>query len=329
MSCNNGEEKQPDSEKKLDHLIFQEISYSGTWHEQWGSVYKEDQYLKITNPTEEILYLDGLGLIQSALSSSQILNLKEGTDYRSTHFGASLLIRFPGQTGGQDYPLKPGESVTLAEVAVDHTQKPANEDFWLWNKDSYNLSNVDFEWASKNQIENDEDYPENPNVPNMVTVYPNEPDDVALPKSLIPQYGVLGLIKIPTEVSNEDLLGKPEYRWSTTWASNEKDTEGVGNANSHVHDGGYEPVVFLKIPNEWVIDAVQICPQNDFQWNVVADEVEKGSCSLYSSAFDKRANPKAYVEKSLYRKHDGKKYVDTNNSDVDFEVRQASMKQAH
>lgn len=324
-ACNNGDPADtPDANKVLDHLIIEEVCYSGSWHETWNSVYKEDRYIKITNPTDKVIYLDGMALAQSGLTPRKIVNLRAGTDYRNSHFGASMLIRFPGNANGQEYPINAGQSVYIAKVAYNHT-KPTEEG--LWCKNSYDLSKVNFEWATVDQIKNDEDYTENPGVPNMLTVYPIDKEDTGLPLQIIPEYGVLALVKIPADITNDMLLNNDTYRWSTIWSSEEKiDGGGVGqDGGGHSHDNEYDPVVFLKLPNEWIVDAVQICPQHDFQWSVVSDKIDKGHCSVYTSSSDKNRNPKEYTGKTLKRKHDGKKFVDTDNSSIDFEVATASL----
>lgn len=321
--CNNGEEIQPDSEKVLDHLVFTEINYVGSWQADWKNLYSYDQYIKITNPTDHVLYLDGMALASSGLSTGQLQNLNHGTDFRATHFGAAILIRFPGKSGETKYPINPGESVFIAKVAHNHT---VGDDEELFNKNSYDLSKVNFEWASEDQLKNDSDFPDNPNVENMRTVYPIETPEDAFPQNLIHETGVLALIRIPAEVSDNDMLSNTLYKWATGWTSLNKTEGGVDKeGGGHLTDGDHNPVVFLKIPNEWVVDAVQICPQQDYQWSVVGESVEKGSCSVLTSGMDKVKNPQEVAGKALHRRFDGKKFVDTNNSDVDFEVRPASL----
>ena len=322
--CNNGEEIQPDSEKVLNHLVFTEISYMGSWHAGWNGLYPYDQYIKITNPTDHDLYLDGMALACSGLSTGQLVDLNQGTDFRATHFGAGILIRFPGKSGEMKYAIRPGESVFIAKVAHNHTVGNQEED--LFNKDSYNLSNVNFEWASVNQLQNEGEFFDNPGVENMRTIYPIEKPEDAFPQNLIPEYGVLALIRIPAEVSDTEMLSNTLYKWATGWTTSNKTEGGVDKeGGGHLTDGDYNPVVFLKIPNEWVIDAVQICPQQDYQWSVVGESVEKGSCSVLTSKMDKIKNPQKIAGMALHRRFDGKKFVDTNNSDVDFEVRPSSL----
>lgn len=334
VGCNNGEDPTPpDSEKKLDHLIFEEICYTGTW-KIWGDgrfggqIYDDDQYLKITNPTEQTMYLDGLGLLRGYFDTEIFHELAEGTDYRDTHIGVGRLLRFPGNTGENHWPIAPGKSVYIARVAFNHTVDPnpsGNEDndFFMWNENSYDLSDVDFEWGTKEQIEKDGNFPENPNVPNMVSVYP--PDAYDLPY-LIPKYGALALIKIPAEVTNEQLLNDSQYRWSTDWKSSEKVGRSIP-ATRQGHEHHSERIVFMKIPNEWVIDAVQISSQAEYAWNALSDKLDKGFAGVYTSKADFKNKPKDYTGKALFRKHDGKKFVDNNNSSEDFEVRTASKAQ--
>lgn len=323
-SCNNGDPLDiPDSKKVLDHLIIEEICYTGSWHEKWKNVYKEDQYIKITNPTDHVIYLDGMALAQSGLSCRKLVNLRAGTDHRNTHFGASIFIRFPGKSDGQEYPINSGKSVYIAKIAYDHT-KQAGEAFWCEN--SYDLSGVNFEWATVEQIENENEYPENPHVPNMLAVYPIEDSDNSpYPHDLIPEYGALALVKLPADVTVEMLLKEKKYVWNTTWTELETAGGVYQEGGGHKHDNEYDPVVFLALPNEWIIDAVQICPQQDFQWNVVSKNVDNGYCSVYTSSLDKNRNPRDFTGKALKRKHDGKKFVDNDNSTVDFEVTSASL----
>lgn len=322
VGCNNGEpDIKPDSEKVVDHLIFKEICYSGTWHPKWGrkgGPYTYDSYLVIENPTDKTLYLDSLGIAQSGLSCNKRRELRKGTDFRNDFFGAFILVQFPGS--GHDYPVAPHTSVLLAARAVDHTKERTDEEGYF-NPDSYDLSQAKFEWLTEEQIEEEDIFKENPNVPNMRLIYPTKDTSA---RELIPQYGALALVKLP--VKTDDLLHSNTYYWHTYWTTAEKTGKGgVAEDGGHSHDAGYDPVVFLKIPNDWVIDCVQICPQQDYQWNVIGETLDKGYTSVMTSYKDKERNPQSVAGLSLQRRHDGNKYVDTNNSNFDFEKKPASL----
>lgn len=317
-ACNNGgpEPDIPDSEKVVDHLVFQEICYSGTWNAERKYVYNYDSYLKIKNPTaDKTFYLDGMCLVQTGLRCNKIVNLKANTNFIATHFGASHLAQFPGT--GQQYPIKPGEEIIITGYAIDHRKENEN----IWNPGSYDLTGANFEWYSKEQIEAEDLMQDNADVPNMTTLYPEDDKDITYP--MIPEYGAIALVKLPEGITMDKLLKDDEYKWVTTWSEFKK--EGNGQGSGHVHDNEYDPVEFLKIPNAWVIDAVQICPQHDYKWSVVGLELDRGCKSVMTSSRDKNTNAEALAGKSLVRRWDGKKYVDGNNSSQDFDVQDASL----
>lgn len=317
--CNNGEEiVVADSEKELDHLIFKEICHLGSWKTEWNSAYGYDPYIVIENPTDKTLYLDGMGLACSGLACNVVRNLREGTDHRDGFFGAYILTRFPGN--GTDHPIAPHSFVTITGYAVDHTKDRGEEGYS--NANSFDLSNANFEWFTPEQIEDEGDFDDNKNVPNMRVVYPVKQETVF---KFIPQHAALALIQIP--VNEDSLLKSKEYYWNTFWTTEEKIGHGgvIGESGGHAHDSGYNPVEFLKIPNKWVVDCVQICPQQDYQWNVVAADLDKGSASVMTTYRDRITNPTSVYGYSIFRKHDGNKYVDTNNSNFDFEKKPASL----
>ncbi len=316
-ACNNGgpDPDIPDSEKVVDHLIFKEICYTGTWYAERGYPYEYDSYIKILNPTtDKTFYLDGLCLVQSGLSCDKIVDLKDDSKIMTTHFGATRLVQFPGN--GQQYPIKPGEEIIVTGYAVDHTKR--NDDGY-WNPDSYDLRGAKFEWFSKEQIDDDGTFEDNSAVPNMKTWFPKEDNESIFP--MIPEKGAIALVKLPDGVSTDKLLTSDEYQWTTRWSEFKK--EGNGHGSGHVHNSA--PVEMLKIPNAWVVDAVQICPQQDYKWSVVGKELDHGYKSVYTSSHEKNANRKAFTGKSLVRRWDGKKYVDGNNSSQDFDVQDASL----
>ncbi|HEY9542463.1 DUF4876 domain-containing protein [Prevotella sp.] len=317
-ACNNGgpDPVIPDSEKVVDHLIFKEICYTGTLHATKNYSYPYDSYIKIMNPTaDKTFYLDGLCLVQTGLSCSKIVELKEKNNFISTHFGASRLVQFPGS--GQQYPIKPGEEIIITGYAIDHTKETEE----MWNPASYDLSGAKFEWYSPEQIKEEEIFEDNADVPNMKTLFPEDGNDIVF--TMIPEEGALALVKLPDGVTMDKLLKEDEYKWVTTWTEFKK--EGNGQGSGHSHNNESDPVEMLKIPNAWVVDAVQICPQQDYKWSVVGPELDRGYKSVLTSSRDKRTNPQALAGKSLVRRWDGKKYVDGNNSSQDFEVRDASL----
>lgn len=79
----------------------------------------------------------------------------------------------------------------------------------------------------------------------------------------------------------------------------------------------------LTIPYDWVEDAVTVCPNSEFKWPLVTQNIDKGHKGVQEKALKGKVDKDA-AGKALKRKHDGNKYVDDNNSTSDFEVVEAS-----
>lgn len=301
------------NESKIDHLIFEEIFYAGTQKDNWR--YDYDSYIKIYNPTGETQYLDSLALVVSPFSSDEYADLqdddvkKEGMKNTfETHLGVATMVQFPGT--GKDYPIKPGESVLIAAFAYDHTKKNPDPEAYIGNNsNSFDLTKANFEWMTPEQIRYEYDNSEdNKNVPNMMTIYSDKSfknPDRALK---IAKNSFIALVKLGVPVSD---LKKTEYQWN--WS--------LVNASEH-HTHVMEHGPSLKIPNEWVVDAVSLCAKEEFRKFYTSTSLDAGHTGVMNRNSDKIQQ---YAGKAVFRKHDGKKFVDTNNSTVDFEVREASL----
>ena len=135
-SCSrNGEPAgRTDARTELDHLILQEVFYVGhTWHRDvsggagvnGAQLYDEDQYLTIYNPTSEVKYLDGLALCSSALDPSQVVKIQPKDEFVGRYYGAGTMACFPGK--GQDYPIRPKQTIVVAKYAIDHKARFESE----------------------------------------------------------------------------------------------------------------------------------------------------------------------------------------------------------
>lgn len=293
-------------EVPLDHLIIKEVFSAGTWHQK-GYKYEDDAYIKIYNPTKEKLYLDGLALVTTGFGSAQQLELAKDCDFRQTHIAVNRLIVFPGS--GTEYPIEPGKEVLIVQNAVNHTQD--TEDGFTGNQNSFDLTKADFEWLSPEQIE-DGIHADNEAVKNLITVYSggsdlfDDEDDKSSPLTISQGSTLIALVKLGVTT---DKLKSQEYRWDCSWNTG---TSGHSHSNS---------ATYLKIPNSWIVDAVNLCPKDRYQWSIVNASVDAGYTDVMK--YPGNGNP---VGNALVRKHDGKNYVDTNNSTVDFEEAVPSVK---
>jgi len=112
-------------------FIIEEIFFTGTATPE-GKQYFGDQYIKLYNPTNKVLYADGL-----VLADSEFLTVTK-RDYTpnvmAEAFTAGSMVQIPGT--GTQYPVQPGKSIVIAEQGINHKEN---------NPNSIDLSKADFE----------------------------------------------------------------------------------------------------------------------------------------------------------------------------------------
>jgi len=117
---------------RIGDLVIKQISYAGS-HATQGAVFR-DQFIEIYNNSNEIIYADGLYIAQlygktSTTTSSftlsngqfdwsQSLNMTSGSSANTNYVYADYVFKIPGN--GTQYPIQPGESIVLAQSAINH-----------------------------------------------------------------------------------------------------------------------------------------------------------------------------------------------------------------
>lgn len=261
-------------------LILEEIFFTGTKTPQ-GAMYFGDQYFKITNNTDKTLYADGMLLIQSSFMTN------EKQDYSpnimATTLSAGAIIRIPGN--GTMYPVKAGESIIIAENAINHKN---------FNPSSINLSNANFQIFKE-----DSDDIDNPAVPKMVNVF----DKMVIHTQ---GYYAYALARMPQGMTHEALVAQNTYTYTYNLTI---------NGDVYPMDG-----TAVKIPNEWITDAVNLSVQDSFQWQVTSPSLDMRWTSVTTFDGDKNRFGKAVRRKVTGKTMEGKNILkDTNNSTTDFE----------
>lgn len=261
-------------------LILEEVFFTGTKTPQ-GAMYFGDQYFKITNNTDQVLYADGMLLIQSAFMTN------EKQDYSPNIMGSAMsagaIIRIPG--AGTDYPVQPGASIIIAEDAINHKE---------FNPLSVNLSHANFQIFKE-----DSDDIDNPAIPKMVNVFE---------KMVIHTQGYYGyaLARMPKGMSDNTLVSQNSYtyQYNLTFGGDVYPMDGTA----------------VKIPNEWITDAINLSVQDSFQWLVTSPALDMGWTSVTTFDGDKNRFGKAVRRKVIGTSAEGKNILkDTNNSTADFE----------
>ena len=272
-----------------------------------------DQYITIYNPSKQTLYLDSLAIVTNQIDPRVIFEFAPGDNFVNSYYGVNSIMCFPGK--GHDYPVKPGQTIVIANHAIDHAK-----DYEKYLDDNgenlkeyegidqfLDLSKADFEWSPSTDKNN------NPNVPDLMPITPNRA------MSTIPEAVGLALVRLP---------------WSpATFAQYEKrnpEADKKAKVKNPVHyinvtNTDFADFIAVEIPFNNVIDCMTICPRKRFLMK--PSKLDKGFLGVTEENFSSYNNENLLkvMGLSLQRKFDGKGFVDTDNTTTDFEVKPASL----
>lgn len=267
-------------------FVIEEIYFAGSTTPT-GDQYSADQYLKIYNNSSEVLYADGLAILQSEFLTTS----KE--DYTPNLMDDAFTVDFvfviPGS--GQDQPVQPGESLLIALDGSNHQEA---------NTNSFDLSVADFEFfdesSNPNFLDND-----NPQVPNLDKWYSYTASYTGLHNRGFKSYALAKM-----EVDKETFLR--DYIYTANWLF-------VFNEYQIPQEADY-----YYVPNSWIIDAVNLSIEATFEWIVTSPSLDAGWTHCGSIDRDPNRYNKS-VRRNVESTVNGRKILkDTNNSTVDFEA---------
>lgn len=262
-------------------FVIAEIFLPGTYNEA-GKQYNGDQYVRIYNNSDQVLYADGLVFMESQFTTTQKYQSVE-PDIMNEAIAVQSVVVVPGS--GTDYPVQPGESFIICDNAINHKEA---------NPNSIDLSNASFEWY----IESTQDV-DNPDVPNMDIYYCYTKTIWILNKQGNKAYAIG---RLPKDVTKEQYIA--DYTYDYTYVLQ----------NGTVS----KPQSKYKFPNEWVIDAVNIGSVNEWQWNVTSVELDMGHTYIGENNTIAENIGKCVMRKTAYMDGEREVLQDTNNSTVDF-----------
>ena len=272
-----------------------------------------DQYITIYNPSKQTLYLDSMAIVTNQIDPRVIFEFAPGDNFVNSYYGVNSIMCFPGK--GHDYPVKPGQTIVIANHAIDHAK-----DYEKYLDDNgenlkeyegidqfLDLSKADFEWSPSTDKNN------NPNVPDLMPITPGRA------MSTIPEAVGLALVRLP---------------WSpATFAQYEKrnpEADKKAKVKNPVHyinvtNTDFADFIAVEIPFNNVIDCMTICPRKRFLMK--PSKLDKGFLGVTEENFSSYNNENLLkvMGLSLQRKFDGKGFVDTDNTTTDFEVKPASL----
>lgn len=265
-------------------LVFQEIFYTSNALASTGkpATAHGDQYFMITNNSDDAVDISGLMIMEAKINSTTE-NIEYTDDIRSSYTPVQTVYCIPADNGKI---LGPGEYIIVANNAQDHTP------------DSFDLTAADYEWFDESTVSSMTDI-DNKEVPNLDIWF-------TYTKSLwiLHDRGFLGyaIAMPPADMTKEQFLAT--YKWEGTYIN-------------HTPKGDYTMKITnaYKVPNDWVVDAVNLSVPGSFYTPSFGATVDAGW--TYCGSMDQ--DPDRYG-KCVQRKYadDGMTLVDTNNSTNDF-----------
>ncbi len=267
-----------------DDLIIAEVFFTGTLRSS-GNQYYGDDYVKLYNNTDHVIYADGITLFESKFLTTQKFNYTP--DILSEAMTVQALYTVPGS--GKDVPVAPGEFLLLADTGIDHR---------VSNPNSFDLSNADFEWYDVSTKPNNLDI-DGP-VDNLDKWYCYTLSFWVLHNR---GFRTFGIARIP--VDKETYLKDYYYTYEYDQVTN------VGTFP--MSQSAY------RMPNDWIVDVVTTSVEAMYVWQVCDPSVDCGWTNCGTMDHDKSRYFRSVRRKLLYVTDDGRAvFKDTNNSTVDF-----------
>ncbi|MEE1062476.1 MAG: DUF4876 domain-containing protein, partial [Paludibacteraceae bacterium] len=217
-------------------LLITEIFFTGTTTPE-GKQYSDDQYFKIGNNSDTVMYLDGLAIVESEFMTTSKQDYTPNLMEKAMSVDAIYV--FPGN--GKQYPVEPGKEVVVALNGKNHLE---------FNSNSIDLSKADFEFYDESENPNFQDE-DNANVVNLENWYDYSKSYFSLHNRGFHSYALA-----KPEVTKEEFINNYKYTYTYVFTFNE---------NSFDMDGDT-----YKVPNTWIVDAVNLSVAEGFEWLVTS-----------------------------------------------------------
>ena len=272
-----------------------------------------DQYITIYNPSKQTLYLDSMAIVTNQIDPRVIFEFAPGDNFVNSYYGVNSIMCFPGK--GHDYPVKPGQTIVIANHAIDHAK-----DYEKYLDDNgenlkeyegidqfLDLSKADFEWSPSTDKNN------NPNVPDLM------PISSGRAMATVAEAVGLALVRLPWSPATFAQFAKRDAE-ADKKSKVKNPIHYINVTNTHLKD-----FLAVEIPFDKVVDCMTICPRKRFQMR--PSKLDKGFLGVNEEDFSSYNNENILkvMGLSLQRKFDGKGFVDTDNTTTDFEVKPASL----
>ncbi len=265
-------------------FVVEEIFFTGTKTPE-GKVYNGDKYIKLYNNTDEVLYADGLLISMSTFLTTR--KTEYTPDIMGEAFTAYSVIQVPGS--GKEHPVKPGESFLIAENGINNLEN---------NSNSIDLSKADVEidiLSLNPKIKGDVNSPTVEDATNVFGKF----------GFLIHDRGNRSYViaRLPKGMTNKQFIKDNSYKYQYQIGKKLMERDA------------------LKIPNSWIVDAVNLSVKTKFQWIVTDPSLDSGWTYCAEKSRDEDRYGKS-VRRKVLQEVDGKRILmDTNNSTNDFDIK--------
>lgn len=266
-------------------FVLGEIFCAGTANRQ-GNYYYADKYFVIYNNTDHVLYADSLVIAESDFLTT--MKQEYTPNIMATDMAVSAMYMIQGS--GHDVPVQPGGKLLVVDNAVNHT---------VANPNSWDMTKADYEWYDESTNPQFTDI-DNPNVPNLERIY-SSTLTLWSPHSQGFKSYALARMHADRKTFLTDYMY--DYTYHLVGQTGEADMTGST----------------YRLPNSWILDAVNMSVPSLFQWIVTSPTLDKGYTYCADFGWDDSRYGKSVRRK--VKAMDGTRAIlqDTNNSTDDFE----------
>lgn len=268
-------------------FVLGEIFCAGTANRQ-GNYYYADKYFVIYNNTDHVLYADSLVIAESDFLTT--MKQEYTPDIMPTDMAVSAMYMIPGS--GHDVPVQPGGKLLVVDNAVNHT---------VANPNSWDMTKADYEWYDESTNPQFTDI-DNPNVPNLERIYSSTLTLWSPHSQGFKSYALARM-----HADRKTFLTDYMYDYTYHLVGQTDEVDMTGSA--------------YRLPNSWILDAVNMSVPALFQWIVTSPTLDKGYTYCADFGWDDSRYGKSVRRK--VKAMDGTRAIlqDTNNSTDDFEPR--------
>lgn len=268
-------------------FVLGEIFCAGTANRQ-GSYYYADKYFVIYNNTDHVLYADSLVIAESDFLTT--MKQEYTPDIMATDMAVSAMYMIQGS--GHDVPVQPGGKLLVVDNAVNHT---------VANPNSWDMTKADYEWYDESTNPQFTDI-DNPNVPNLERIYSSTLTLWSPHSQGFKSYALARM-----HADRKTFLTDYMYDYTYHLVGQTGEADMTGSA--------------YRLPNSWILDAVNMSVPSLFQWIVTSPALDKGYTYCADFGWDDSRYGKSVRRK--VKAMDGTRAIlqDTNNSTDDFEPR--------